>query len=321
MLQIGCGVVGSAYLQAFYEKGFNIVGCDLSTEQINMNLKKGLPCFHVDIVKEMHKDSFDYILVSVPTPLDKKINSLDMKYIWSTLEMCAHVIKDDGVVFIRSTVPPGTTKEYENKLNESMNGEKNCHVLFNPEYLRARSALDDARNPWLVTVGLSDKTLVPRIRNLFSYFTSSELVILNTEEAELQKLIHNYANAQKISFGNAVSAMVRDIGYEGKIDVPKVLITTTRTAECYLNPRYGFKVVDSPFNGTCLTKDPHQLASLANKGTAAYSFLQSTVDVNASLRGTKYDNNVTTGYAWNPAITFQSNDVKDSGNKTQDASF
>lgn len=318
MLQIGCGVVGSAYLQAFHEKEFDIIGCDVSAKQVGVNAKKGLPCFRVDTVNQMYQDHFDYILISVPTPLDKKTNALDMRYIWSTLETCARVIKDDGVIFIRSTVPPGTTKKYANKLNELMTGEKKCHVLFNPEYLRARSALDDARNPWLITVGLSDDTLVPRIRKLFSHFTSSELVILNTEEAELQKLIHNYANAQKISFGNTVSAMVRNIGYEGKIDVPKVLITTTRTAECYLNPEYGFKVVDSPFNGTCLTKDPHQLASLARKGTAAYSFLQSTVDVNASLRGTKYDNNVTTGYAWNPASTFQYH-ANDSGNVTHDA--
>ena len=87
------------------------------------------------------------------------------------------------------------------------------------------------------------------------------------------------------------------------------MITTTKTAECYLNPCYGFKVVDAPFNGTCLTKDPNQLASLAKKGTAVYTYLQSTVDVNKSLRGTKYDNDVAVGYAWNPANKMKATEV------------
>ena len=130
--------------------------------------------------------------------------------------MSSRAIKDDGVIFIRSTVPPGTSKAYECKIKELLKLGKDCHVMFNPEYLRARSALDDANNPWLITIGTSDDddTMVTRIKSFFQSYTSCEIVFLNTEEAELQKLIHNYANAQKISLGNAISSLVRNIGYK-----------------------------------------------------------------------------------------------------------
>ena len=285
ILQLGCGVVGSAYLEAFHREGtHDIVGGDVSDAQIKAMRGRGLPCKHVRDLE----GPFDAILVSVPTPLED--DRLSMRYVDSTVETCARHVADDGIVLIRSTVTPGYSADYERRLNAKRGGaaDRPC-VGFSPEYLRAHTAVRDARNPWVVVIGADDDVVTRRCRAVFAPFSRDcEVRVLSRSEAELQKLVHNHFNALKISYGNAIAELARSL--DPNIDTVRVLKTVALSAESIRNPVYGFRKVDAPFNGTCLTKDPQHLASLCPPSKrAGRALLQSVVDVNASLRGTKYD--------------------------------
>ena len=140
---------------------------------------------------------------------------------------------------------------------------------------------------------------------IFAPFTRDcDVVVLGRSEAELQKLVHNHYNALKISYGNAVAAVARHLDPE--IDPTRVLRVVAKTAESVTNPYYGFRKVNAPFNGTCLTKDPQHLASLCKADTAERDLLQSAVDMNEALRGTKYDTDYAGGYADSGGARLQS---------------
>ena len=48
IIQIGCGVVGGSYLNVFHNRGYNIVGLDISTKIINKHKKNGLKCYNIN---------------------------------------------------------------------------------------------------------------------------------------------------------------------------------------------------------------------------------------------------------------------------------
>lgn len=285
LLQLGCGVVGGAYLRAFHEDGsHDVIGADVSASRVAELQKGGLPCCRVTDLR----GTYDVILVSVPTPLGEDGRRLTMRYVDSCLATCASHLAPDGTVLIRSTVTPGYCATFERRLRDL--GRATMTVAFSPEYLRAHTAEKDAREPWLVVIGADDEPTAVTVRTVFAPFvrrTGCDVVVMRRAEAELQKLVHNHYNALKISYGNAVADVARRL--DARIDAVRVLRTVARTAESVLNPNYGFRKVDAPFNGTCLTKDPQHLASLARPRSAAQALLQSAVDMNESLRGTEYD--------------------------------
>lgn len=299
LLQLGCGVVGGAYLRAFHEDGTHaITGADISEARVQELRARGYECATVAALE----GTFDAILVSVPTPLgdDRK---LSMRFVDACVDTCAAHLRGDGVVLIRSTVTPGYCADFERRLRAR--GHASARVAFSPEYLRAHAAADDARNPPLVVIGSDDARATRAIREIFAPFTRDcDVVVLGRSEAELQKLVHNHYNALKISYGNAVAAVARHLDPE--IDPTRVLRVVAKTAESVTNPYYGFRKVNAPFNGTCLTKDPQHLASLCKADTAERDLLQSAVDMNEALRGTTYDTDYAGGYADSGGARLQS---------------
>lgn len=105
IIQIGCGVVGGAYAKAYKHHGFEITGFDVVPAIIEKMNAAGIPCYHPDdcptnLVPEI-------VLLSVPTPLIKETQRLDMKYVWSTVPLVLKLIEQAGektpIFVIRST--------------------------------------------------------------------------------------------------------------------------------------------------------------------------------------------------------------------------
>ena len=76
-------------------------------------------------------------------------------------------------------------------------------MAFQPEFLRARSAMDDAMYPWYVVIGTCGEHHPRGLYDLYLDFVDSKKIkIMPAEEAELLKIFHNSFNAAKISFFN-----------------------------------------------------------------------------------------------------------------------
>lgn len=295
ILQIGCGVVGSANIKGYKHHGFDVKGLDVIPSIIEKMNNCGIETRHPDNDLSDWND-ISIILISVPTPLDKEKKKLSMNYIWSTipnvLKLIQQSIYNDVIVVMRSTVPPGLTIKYERKLEyelRKINCDKQFYVAFQPEFLRAKTAEDDAKHPWKVLFGYkyNDNDVKERMTNMLLKFVNGnkdDLKIMTLEEAELHKYIHNYSNALKISFANSMYGLVRAINDEEKIDMDsqQIMNIVATTAESFLNPRYGIKVGNF-YAGECLSKDPISLITLAkeyNVDERIYNFLNGVEEVN-----------------------------------------
>ena len=117
---IGLGYVGLPVFISLNKK-FKVIGYDKNKSRVK-DLKK-----FIDTNNEFKKKDFklkkgslissnksslkraNFFIVTVPTPI-KKNKLPDLKYIKSAFETIAKYIKNDDIIFLESTVFPGTTE-------------------------------------------------------------------------------------------------------------------------------------------------------------------------------------------------------------------
>ena len=116
-------------------------------------------------------------------------------------------IGTDGVILLRSTVIPGTTR----KLQEMYS---NLKIVFNPEFLTERRAKWDFVNAAQVLIGSDDPMRAEKIQSLYQQrFNSMKYTITNTVTAEMIKYTLNSFFSTKVSFLNEI----KQISNGGKI--------------------------------------------------------------------------------------------------------
>ena len=291
IVQIGLGVVGYGYYKAISFKGFKVSGIEHNMDLVK-KYKNEMEIYHTSDNLNNIKN-VDFIFISVPTPL--KGDELDMTYLFSTLNNVATIIKNnpDAFVILRSTVNPNTTRLYKDKLEQILNHTAICG--FNPEFLRAKTAFSDALHPWFCCLSLcnTDISLRPLI-DFYSHFIDRDRIsVISVEEAELLKLFHNSFNAAKISFFNQCFLLTEAMNKKNGTNIDMNIISTIlpKTAEGLINPKYGLKV-GSAFAGSCLSKDPNQLASLEKEYNLDSQLFKSVVEVNENMKQYEKDNNL-----------------------------
>lgn len=285
IVQIGCGVVGKAYVDAYKKVGCHVIGIEASNNLIE-KYGQEFEIYHKDDLDNIKSiKDVDFVMISINTPL--KGTKLDLSYLFSSISTVAEIVNNSSeniMVIIRSTVPPRTTQRYKNKLEEIV--KKNVNVLFQPEFLRAESAFKDALNPWHVVFGCHDNLDVSRLVDLYSKFINREnITVMNIETAEIFKVFHNSYNAAKISFTNQSNLLCQAINKKDNtnIDCDVIMKTIVKTCEGYINPKYGTKPGHA-YYGTCLPKDSAELASLESEYGLNTHLFQSIVDVNNEVK-------------------------------------
>lgn len=284
VVQIALGVVGGSYLQAFHKMGFRVTGIEANRALIE-KYKHIAPCYHVDDDMNNIKD-VDFILMSINTPLKGK--KLDLTYLFSSIRNVAVIMKNNpnAYVVLRSTVPPGTTRKYKAQLEEACG--QTVKVLFQPEFLRDKTCLQDAMNPWHVVIGRDEGENVEKFREMYRYFVDdSSITEMNIDEAEYMKMIHNSFNAAKISFFNQCKLLVDAINdKEGTtMDINVISSCITKTCEGLMNPRYGTKAGHA-YGGACLVKDSTEFASLEEQYGLQSHMFREVVEVNKIFQNT-----------------------------------
>lgn len=278
IVQIGCGVVGFAYVKAFEAKGFKVTCIEANKNFIEAN-EDIRPCYHVtDNMSGI--TNVDFILLSINTPL--KGNKLDLTYLFSSIPNVATMVENspDAFVVIRSTVPSGTTRKYKAQLEE-LTGFP-VKVLFQPEFLRDKTNFQDAMNPWHVVIGCDHGIDTSKMIEMYTYFIEEEsITVMTVDEAENMKLFHNCFNAAKISFFNQCALLVNAINEKNgsTIDMNVITQCMTKTCEGLMNARYGTKAGHAYYN-SCLPKDSAELAALEEEYGLEATMFRQVVNVN-----------------------------------------
>lgn len=242
---IGLGVVGGAVREGFQKLGHNVPYYDIK---------------HNDTTLEDVLDTdICYICVPTPSEFSGKCDTSIVRKVVRDL----HEAGFEGIIAIKSTVEPGTTKS----LMEELNSDKICFV---PEFLRERCALADfTDNHDLCVIGCTTKEQFEKIKESHGHYPVV-FKMLSPTEAEFCKYFSNVYNATLIMFANNFCEICDLMGVN-YTNIKNTIINRKHISDAYLDCNDNFR----GFGGVCLPKDTKALAHLAKTlGTKGELFAQ-----------------------------------------------
>ncbi len=257
---IGQGFVGNAVKNKF-EKFYNILTYDIDNSLCNSTL--------LEI-----KNNCKVIFLCLPTPM-KNNGECDISRIYDTIKILSD--KDEIIVVNKSTVVPGTTE----KLNEEF---KRIQIVFNPEFLTERNAIEDYENQNRIILG-GPRSATTILKTIFSrVFPNVYLVKTGSKHAEMIKYFTNSFLATKVSFANEMYDLCRKLD----VDYDKVIEYAT------LDKRIGFSHLAVPgpdgdlgFGGHCFPKDLAALIYLSENLGSLNNVLNAVNKTNDKVRSNR----------------------------------
>ncbi len=262
------GIIGNGFVGSAVRYGFSPnVGVDADVKVYDKNPNKSTHTLEEVVTKS------DVIFLSVPTPSNKD-GSMNLDIVDSAL---ADISKYnfDGIILLRSTVVPGSTKKLRDKYSS-------LRIVFNPEFLTERSANFDFINQNRFILGGSSDDVI-EVSELFRERFGSSLSIVQTnyETAELIKYMTNTFFATKISFLNDMKILADKCGVIWE-DAVEGFVRDGRIGHSHLNVpghdgKYGF-------GGSCFPKDIQALINFGESHGVNMGVLKSAWETNLKVR-------------------------------------
>ena len=229
---IGDGVVGGALRAWFESQGADVHSYDPP---------KGLRDRAVI-------DEANVVFVCVPTPYDA-VRGFDHSYLLDAMGS----ITGCKLVVVKSTVLPGTTDELQRRYPQH-------RLIFNPEFLREASAVDDMAHPDRQISGVTVQSARDGEAVLALLPPAPFVRVCAARDAEFAKYAANSFLAIKVSFANELFALCKRA--ETNFDVVRDIVgADTRIGSSHLDVfADGYR----GYGGKCLPKDSKSLLDLAS---------------------------------------------------------
>lgn len=261
--QVGFGFVGSALHESFKKRGVHTVVYD--------KYKK------MGQIKDLKE--CEMIFLCLPTPYVAG-HGFDLG---ALLETCKKLRDIDyrKAIIIKSTVEPGVTRQ----LSEMFPSMKFCH---NPEFLTARSALEDFDNQKHIVIGLASLNGIES-GALFSLYQDlypdAEISCCSSEESESMKIFANNFYAMKVQIFNEFRFLCQKTGADYET-VKELMIKNG-----WINPMHtnvpGHDGQPS-FGGACFPKDTNALLHLMETLGSPRKVLEATIEERNEMREEKW---------------------------------
>lgn len=263
---VGLGYVGLPVALAF-GKTFPVLGFDINSKRIE-ELKQfidrtgevssnELQNSYVEFTTNEKKLSeCDFIIVSVPTPIDNKKNP-DLTPLIKASETVGRNLSRGSIIVYESTVYPGTTEEVCLPLlekNSLLKAGQDFTIGYSPERINPGDKNHTFKNIVKVVAGQDEETL-NIIAEMYSSVMDAEVYpVSSIKVAEASKVIENIQRDLNIALMNELAIIFNRL----KIDTNEVLSAA--------NTKWNF----IPFKpglvgGHCIGVDPYYLTYKAEK--------------------------------------------------------
>ena len=230
----GLGIVGSAIYNFFINKDIELYIYDKYNYKYNNN--------NISILMES-----EILYICLPTLYDDVLKSYNMDAINSTIDILNNM-KYTGIIIIKSTVLP----DYIDTIN---NIYKDLNIIYNPEFLSAKTANEDFINQQHIILGytVQSKESISLVENFYKkHFPNTLISITTAKEASITKLACNSFYAVKVQFFTEIYLLCQsnNINYD---NVKKMMLMNGWINSMHCN-------IPGPDNnisygGMCLPKD------------------------------------------------------------------
>ncbi len=258
-----------------------IIGQGFVGNAVYQKFKNFFKVYTYDIVAKLCNSSYDelinnckIIFICIPTPMNKdgSCNSELVKEVLFKLNK-----KSKAIVVNKSTVTPGTTDEFNKQF-------KNLKIIFNPEFLTERNAIEDFNNQDRIILG-GPRPATTELKQIYStVFPNAYVIKTGSKHAEMIKYFTNCFLANKISFANEMHELCDALD----LDYDKVVEYAT------LDSRLGNShwAVPGPdgdfgFGGHCFPKDLSAIIKMTNDLGTTNNILKSVQKTNNKVRNNR----------------------------------
>jgi len=287
---LGAGYVGLVTGTCLAEFGHQVICIDIDqtkVDSINKGispiyekglsklLKKNKKKIHAttDISSAIKKSDITFICLGTPS---KKDGSIDLSFIKKGSVEIGKNLKEKKwhVVVVKSTVLPGTTKDFVIPILEKNSGKKagvDFGVSMNPEFLKEGKAVQDFLDPDRIVIGSYDDKTKKVMQKLYKDFDCPK-ILTGITEAEMIKYASNAFLATKISFINEIGNLCKKLGID-TYEIADGMGYDKRIERAFLNSGIGW-------GGSCFPKDVKALIAKAGEMGEKSYILNEIVRVN-----------------------------------------
>jgi len=256
-----------------------IVGYGFVGKAVDYGFKRNIEKIIIDpkldtSISNLKSHNPEFIFICVPTPMN-----LDGDQDSSIIEkVLAEINKDysESVVIVKSTVLPSIIE----KLSKS-----HKHFVYNPEFLREKTANEDFVNASSLILGGEPDDL-KRVAELYNNHSDCKIVEVHETDvisASLVKYSINTFLASKVIFFNQLYDIYKALTPDIKWDEFITMINSDK--------RIGESHMDVPghdgrlgFGGACFPKDTAALLSLSKDIDKEFSLLKEVIRINNNIR-------------------------------------
>lgn len=277
---IGLGKLGSCIAACFADKGFTVLGADVSkraVETINRaeapvvepGLAEMIGRAHArlratqDVADAVHKTEATFIVV--PTPSTDE-GGFSISFVLEAARSIGRALRDKSayhLIVLTSTVLPGSTEYGMVRVLEHESGKRagqDFGVCYSPEFIALGQVIKDFLNPEFLLIGEYDERSGELLTNIYKAVVDNEPQVarMSIVNAELTKISVNAYVTMRISFANMVAALSEQLP-GGDVDtVTSALGLDTRIGRRYLKGAVAY-------GGPCFPRDNQALAYLARQ--------------------------------------------------------
>lgn len=275
----GLGYVGCTAVACIGSQGHTVVGVDVSAAKVDMIARGNSPIKEPAIdtlLRDLHADGrlsatvaigdaldeCDIAIVCVGTPSGPD-GSHNMSYIVQVTRQIAAALKSDRAtpltVAYRSTMRPGSTENIIEPIFRSFLGDAYdaaVELVYNPEFLREATAVEDYFNPPKIVIGTKDGAPSLAIDALHTGI-DAPVFHVRFHEAEITKFVDNSWHAVKVVFANEIGRICQSLDISAR-QIHEIFISDTK-----LNISAYYTRPGGAFGGSCLPKDVRALQHIA----------------------------------------------------------
>jgi GDP-mannose 6-dehydrogenase len=275
----GLGYVGLTAAGCLAHQGHTIVGVDTNDSKVR-KINEGLSPISEPGLPEMlaqarqngsiyastsldDLSAIDAAIVCVGTP-SASDGSHNMSFIAEVTRQIAtalaNTVRDRPLAVVyRSTMRPGSMERIVRPIFDNIlkNSDDKFELIYNPEFLREATAINDFFNPPKIVIGTKDGE-PSQIMNEMNKGLSSPTFNVRFREAEITKFVDNTFHAVKVAFANEIGRICTKLQIEVK-PVHEIFISDTKLniSPYYLRP-------GGAFGGSCLPKDVRALQYISS---------------------------------------------------------